>query len=90
MTVATTRAGTVGRPNVERLNKSGEILVAEQRSTVLGQQPIDTALGQLLTHQQHRVIESALPVSHPNATHRSSPRQIRSDAPKPGSLNQRR
>jgi hypothetical protein len=33
----------------------------EQRTAVLGQQPIHAALGQLITHQQHHVIESALP-----------------------------
>ena len=40
----------------------GEVLIAEQRITVLGQQPKYAALHQLITHQQHHVIESALPI----------------------------
>ena len=54
---------------------------------MLSQQPIDTALRQLIAHQQHRVIESALPVF---TSQRHTPilqahsRQTRSGTPKPG------
>jgi hypothetical protein len=48
-------------PQRRALEQIGEILVAEQHSAMLSQQPIDTALGQLITHQQQHVIESALP-----------------------------
>jgi len=62
--VATTGAGTVGHPIVERLNKSAKYS-SPQRITVLGQQPIHAALHQLIAHQQHHVIESALPILTP-------------------------
>ncbi|HXY67769.1 MAG TPA: hypothetical protein VEI45_26200 [Mycobacterium sp.] len=54
-----TRAGTGWRPKLERLNKK---YFAEQRGAMLNQQPINTALGQLIAHQKHHVIESALPI----------------------------
>ena len=75
------------------LKQVGEILLAEQRTTMLSQQPIDTAYRQLITHQQHRVIESALPVftsQRHTPILQAHPRQTRSGTPKPGSQNQRR
>jgi hypothetical protein len=59
--VVITRAGTGGRPKLERLNKSAKYF-AEQRGAVLSQQPLNTALRQLIAHQKHHVIESALPI----------------------------
>src|SRR5262249_13770158 len=61
----------------------------EQRPTMLGQQPIDTALRQLITYQQQHIIKSALPILTPQshtpilAAHAC---QTRPATPKPGSL----
>ena len=70
----------------------GEVLIAEQRSAVLGQQPIDTAPGQLITYQQHHVIETALPILtsqshtpilsvHPHQTRSATPKPATKSAP---------
>jgi hypothetical protein len=52
---------------------------------MFSQQPIDTARRQLITDQQHHIIESALPIfpshSHASDPHRP-PSQIRSATPK--------
>jgi hypothetical protein len=62
-----------------------------RRITVLGQQPIQAALHQLIAHQQQHVIESALPILTPRHTpifsaHPTNPVQARRTA----LLNQRR
>jgi hypothetical protein len=65
------------------LEQIGEILIAKQRITVLGQQPIHAALHQLIAHQQQHVIESALPILTPQrhtpifSAHPTNPVQAR-------------
>jgi hypothetical protein len=48
--------------------------VTEQRITMPGQQPIDAALGQLITQQQPRIIKAALPLRTPQRHEDDLPR----------------
>jgi hypothetical protein len=81
--VATARAGTVGHPNVERLNKSAKYSSPNSASPCSAQQPIHAALHQSIAHQQQHVIESALPILTPQrhtpifSAHPTNPVQAR-------------
>jgi hypothetical protein len=77
------------------LEQIGEILIAKQRITVLGQQPIHAALHQLIAHQQQHVIESALPILTPQrhtpifSVHPTNPVQARRNRATSGVLGGR-
>jgi hypothetical protein len=61
MTVASVRAGTVGRPAERRsLVEVGEVVVAEQPMSLVGQQPVDRAFPQPLAQDLPWVLEPLL------------------------------